>query len=68
MVRVREHQANGEPSLVVGIGHVSWTVLSLIALTRQKQLSKSRQQQANQRPNARHVSLKLSSSRQFFFM
>jgi hypothetical protein len=43
MVQARERQANGEPSLVVGSGHVSWTMLSLIALTRQKQLAKSRQ-------------------------
>ncbi len=52
MVRARERQADGEPSLVVGIGHVSWTMLSLIALTRQKQLAKSRQaasQPASQR-------------------
>jgi hypothetical protein len=42
MVRARERRADGEPSLVVGRGHVSWTILSLIALTRQKQLAKSR--------------------------
>jgi hypothetical protein len=52
MVQVHEHLANGEPSLVVSRGHVSWTMLSLIALTRQKQLAKSRQaasQPASQR-------------------
>jgi hypothetical protein len=43
MVWAREHRADGEPSLVVGRGHVSWTMLSLIPLTRQKQLAKSRQ-------------------------
>jgi hypothetical protein len=35
MVQARERQANGEPSLVVDRGNVSWTMLSLIALTRQ---------------------------------
>jgi hypothetical protein len=52
MVRALEHRANGEPSLVVGRGRVSWMMLSLIALTRQKQLTKSRQaasQPASQR-------------------
>jgi hypothetical protein len=39
MVQARDHQSNGEPTLVVGRGHVSWTMLSLIALTRQKQLA-----------------------------
>ncbi len=43
MVWGRKRWADGEPSLVVGRGHVSWTMLSLIALTRQKQLAKSRQ-------------------------
>ncbi len=43
MVQACKRQADGEPSLVVGRGHVSWTMLSLIALTRQKQLAKSRQ-------------------------
>ena len=43
MVRAHKRQANGEPSLVVGRGHVSWRMLSLIAITRQKQLAKSRQ-------------------------
>jgi hypothetical protein len=39
MVQARKRQANGEPSLVVGRSRVSWTMLSLIALTRQKQLA-----------------------------
>ena len=39
MVRAHEHRANREPSLVVGWGHVSWSMLGLIALTRQKQLA-----------------------------
>jgi hypothetical protein len=39
MVRARERQANRGPSLVVGRGHVSWSMLGLIALTRQKQLA-----------------------------
>ncbi len=43
MVRACDRQADGEPSLVVGRGHVSWTMLSLIALTRQKQLAELRQ-------------------------
>ncbi len=43
MVQARERRADGEPSLVVSRGHVSWSILSLIALTRQKQLAKSRQ-------------------------
>jgi hypothetical protein len=38
-----KRRADGEPSLVVGRGHVSWTMLSLIALARQKQLAKSEQ-------------------------
>ncbi len=52
MVQAHERRANREPSLVVGRGQVSWTMLSLIALTRQKQLAKSRQaasQPASQR-------------------
>ncbi len=43
MVRARERQADREPNLVVGRGHVSWTMLSLIALARQKQLAESGQ-------------------------
>jgi hypothetical protein len=52
MVQARERQADGEPSLVVRRGHVSWTMLSLIALTRQKQLAKSRQ--AASQPASQH--------------
>jgi hypothetical protein len=52
MVRAHERQADGEPSLVVGRGHVSWTILSLIALTRQKQLAKTRQ--AASQPASQH--------------
>ena len=43
MVQARECQADREPSLVIGRGHISWSMLGLIALTRQKQLAKSRQ-------------------------
>jgi hypothetical protein len=43
VVQAHECQADGKPSLVVGRGHISWTMLSLMALTRQKQLAKSRQ-------------------------
>jgi hypothetical protein len=39
MVRARERRADREPSLVVGRGHISWSLLGLIALTRQKQLA-----------------------------
>jgi hypothetical protein len=39
MVQARERQANREPSLVIGRGHISWSMLGLIALTRQKQLA-----------------------------
>jgi hypothetical protein len=42
-VRAGKRRADGEPSLVVRKGHASWTILSLIALTRQKQLAKPRQ-------------------------
>ncbi len=41
MVLAWERQADGKPSLVVSRGHVSWTMLSLIALTKQNQLAKS---------------------------
>jgi hypothetical protein len=47
-----KRQADGEPSLVVGRGHISWTMLSLMALTRQKQLAKSRQ--AASQPASQH--------------
>jgi hypothetical protein len=40
MVQARERRADGKPSLVVGRGPTSWTMLSLMALTRQKQLAK----------------------------
>jgi hypothetical protein len=39
MVQACERRANREPSLVVSRGHVSWSMLGLIALTRQKQLT-----------------------------
>ncbi len=52
MVQACKCWANGEPSLVVGRGHVSWTMLSFIALTRQKQLTKSRQ--AASKPASQH--------------
>jgi hypothetical protein len=60
MVRAHKRRADGKPSLVVGRGHVTWTIFSLIALTRQKQSSLPSQvkKQANQCPNARHVSSK----------
>ncbi len=51
LVRTHECQAHREPSLVVSRGHISWLMLSLLALTRQKQLAKSS-------PQARHVSSK----------
>jgi hypothetical protein len=38
-----ECQANRETSLDVGRGHISWSMVGLLALTRQKQLAKSRQ-------------------------
>ncbi len=60
MVRARKPQADRDPSLVVGRGHVSWTILSLIALTRQKQLAKGKQQ-ANQCPNTWYVFSKTAS-------
>ncbi len=43
MVQAHERQANRETSLVIGIGHISWSMVGLLALTRQKQLAKSRQ-------------------------
>jgi hypothetical protein len=42
LVRAHKCQADWEPSLVIGIGHVSWLMMGLLALTRQKQLAKSR--------------------------
>jgi hypothetical protein len=41
LVRVRERRAQREPSLIVGKGCISWLVVSLLALTRQKHLAKS---------------------------
>jgi hypothetical protein len=38
VVQARERQADGDPSLVIGRGRVSSTMLSLMALARQKQL------------------------------
>jgi hypothetical protein len=43
VVRARECPTDGEPSRVVGRGHISWTMLILMALTRKKQLAKLRQ-------------------------
>ncbi len=43
MVRARERRADGETSLVVSRGRISWLMVGLLALTRQKQLAKSRQ-------------------------
>jgi hypothetical protein len=51
LVCTPERQADREPSLVVDIGQVSWLMMGLLALTRQKQLVKSS-------PQARHVSSK----------
>jgi hypothetical protein len=52
LVRARERQANRETSLVIGRGRISWSMVGLLALSRQKQLPKSRQatsQPASQR-------------------
>ncbi len=43
LARACERQANREPSLILGVGRVSWLMMGLVALTRQKQLAKSRQ-------------------------
>ncbi len=43
LVRACKCRANREPSLIAGVGHISWLMMSLLALTRQKQLAKSRQ-------------------------
>jgi hypothetical protein len=48
MVQACERRVNGEPSLVVGRGHINWMMLSLIALTRQKQLAS----QASSKPTS----------------
>jgi hypothetical protein len=43
LVPARERQANRETSLILGVDHLSWSTVGLLALTRQKQLAKSRQ-------------------------
>jgi hypothetical protein len=43
LLRARECQANRKTSLVIDRGHISWLMVGLLALTRQKQLAKSRQ-------------------------
>ncbi len=40
LVHARKRQVDREPSLVIGRGHLSWSTLSLLALTRQKHLAK----------------------------
>jgi hypothetical protein len=55
MVRRRERRAGGEPSLVIGRGHISWTIFSLMALTRQNQLPKSRQAASQPASQCRYV-------------
>jgi hypothetical protein len=42
LLRAQECQADRETSLVVGRGHISWLTVGLLALTRQKQLTKLR--------------------------
>ncbi len=52
LVCAHKRQANRETSLVVGRCRISWSMVGLLALTRQKQLTKSRQatnQPASQR-------------------
>ncbi len=44
LVCAYERQANRESSLIVGRGHICWLMVSLLALSRQKQLTKSSQQ------------------------
>ena len=43
LVCMHKRQAIREPSLIIGVGHVSWLMMGLLALTRQKQLIKSSQ-------------------------
>ncbi len=43
LVHARGRRANRETSLVIGRGRISWSMVGLLALTRQKQLAKSRQ-------------------------
>ncbi len=56
LVRADKRQANREPSLVVGVGHISWLIMGLLALTRQKQLAMSRQA-GNQQVSQHYVCL-----------
>jgi hypothetical protein len=42
LVHACKHRANWKPSLIVSVGHLSWSMVGLLALTRQKQLAKSR--------------------------
>ncbi len=46
-----EHRARSKPSLIVSFGYISRSIVSQLALTKQKQ-------QANQHPKARYVSCK----------
>ncbi len=46
MVRACECRADEKPSLILGRGHISWMILSLIALTKQKQLTKPSQRES----------------------
>jgi hypothetical protein len=39
-MRLRGRQVKWEPHLVVGIVHVSWLMVSLLVLTKQKQFTK----------------------------
>ncbi len=43
LVRAHKRRANRDTSLVIGRGHISWLMIGLLALTRQKQLTMSRQ-------------------------
>jgi hypothetical protein len=43
LVRAHERQADREASLIFGRGHINWLMVGLLALTRQKQLAKTRQ-------------------------
>ncbi len=43
LVRACKRRANRETNLVIGRGHISWLMVGLLALTRQKQLATSRQ-------------------------
>ncbi len=50
-MHTRKRCTKREPSLVVGIAQISWLMVSLLALTKQKQLAKVV-------PNAKYVSCK----------